>query len=224
MNVDQVFQIWKGILAKNQQQGYGTRENFYLYINQAQRGYLDYLMGQYQEYQIKRPISVVQFNQNLRIRQSVAPLIYGAILNINPGTGIGDFPNDYEFVDNMWGVYGYYNIKFIQQDRLDSYIHSEIDPIQQNPVYLIQHEGFHFFPQDIGMSKLSYVRTPPSIVWGYTLDSNGREVYDPSTSQDPIWAETDIMAIIARALEYQGISIQVGAVVQFANEVKMKGQ
>lgn len=219
-----MFQIWKLALAKNLQQGYGTRDNFYLSINQGQRSYLDYLMGQYQKYQIHRPIAVVQFGQNQRIRQSVAPLIYGAILNIDANTGISDFPADYEYVDNMWGVYGFYNIRFIQQDRLDSYIHSEIDPIATNPVYLIQHEGFHFFPQDMGTARLSYIRTPPSIVWGYSLDSNGREVYNPSTSQDPVWSDTDCMQIIVRALQIMGTSLQLDVVNQYASEVKNIGQ
>jgi hypothetical protein len=224
MDVNVVFLIWKLALAKNQQEGYGTRENFYLTINQAQRDYLDYLMGEYQTYQATRPIAVVQFGQNERIRQSLAPLIYGAILNVDPNTGIGQFPSDYEYVDNMWGQYGYYNIKFIQQNRLDSVVHSVIDPIAQNPVFIIQHEGFHFFPQTIGLTTLSYIRTPPSIVWGFSLDSNGREVYDPSTSQDPIWAETDIIEIIGRALKIQGVSLQVGSVIQYANDVTSKLQ
>jgi hypothetical protein len=219
VDVNTVFNIWKLALAKNQQEGYGTRENFFLTINQGQRDYLDYLMGEYQKYQVRRPIAIVQFGQNERIRQSLAPLIYGALLNVNPSTGIAPFPSDYEYVDNMWGQYGYYNIKFIQQNRLDPIIHSVIDPIAQNPVFLIQHEGFHFFPQTIGLTTLSYIRTPPSIVWGFTLDSNGREVYDPSTSQDPIWADTDIITVIVRALKIMGISLQVGAVNQYANDV-----
>ena len=90
-------------------------------------------------------------------------------------------------------MYGFYNIKFIQQDRLDSYIHSSIEPIIQNPVYLIQHEGFHFFPENIGSARLSYVRRPPSIVFGYVLDSNGVPAYNPATSQDPVWSDTDIL-------------------------------
>lgn len=67
----------------------------------------------------------------------------------------------------MWGLYGFYNIRFAQQDRLDSFIHSSIDPIAENPIYLIQHEGFHFFPENFGSARLSYVRKPPSIVWGW---------------------------------------------------------
>ena len=224
VDVNQVYTLWKLCLAKNNQQGYGTRENFQSSINQAQRSYLDYLLGEYQKYQVQRPIAVVEIGMNARIRQSLAPLIYGAILNPNSGTGIAPFPSDHEYPDAMWGVYGYYNIKFIQQDRLDSYIHSSIDPIAENPVYLIQHEGFHFFPQDIGMTRLSYVRTPPSIVWGFSYDQLNREVWNPATSQNPVWGETDMLQIIVRALQIMGVSMQVGAVVQYSQEIKNGGQ
>ncbi len=223
-DVNQVFLLWKLCLSKNNQQGYGTRENFQQSINQAQRSYLDYLLGEYQKYQVQRPIAVVEIGMNARIRQSLAPLIYGAILNPNAGTGIADFPSDYEYPDAMWGIYGYYNIKFIQQDRLDNYLHSSIDPIAENPVYLIQHEGFHFFPQDIGMTRLSYVRNPPSIVWGFVFDQLGREQWNPATSQNPIWSETDIMEVIARAVQIMGVSMQVGSVIQYSQELKNAGQ
>ncbi len=138
--------------------------------------------------------------------------------------GIAPFPSDYEYPDAMWSIYGYYNIKFIQQDRTDPYIHSSIDPVTENPVYLIEHEGFHFFPESIGLTRLSYVRNPPSIVWGFTLDQLGREQWNPATSQDPIWSESDIFQVVARALQIMGVSMQVGSVIQYANEIKNSGQ
>jgi hypothetical protein len=210
-------------IAKNQQ-GYLTPADFNLSINNAQRSYLDYLLGEYQKYQIKRPIAVVEFGQNERIRQSISPLIYGTFLNPNISTGVAPYPSDYEYNDAMWGQYGFYNIRFIQQDRLDSYYHSNIDPVTFNPVYLINHEGFQFYPENIGTVRMSYVRTPPSIVWAFKLDGNGRPVYDPLNSQQPVWAETDILNVIARALQLVGCNLQLGIVSQYAQEIKLGGQ
>ena len=224
MDVNQVYVIMSYAVAKNRQQGYLSPEDFNNTINIAQKSYLDYLLGEYQKYQPMRPISVVEFGQNERIRTSLAPLIYGAILNPFPYNGISPFPNDFEYTDNMWGLYGFYNIRFVQQNRLDSYTHSTIDPIISNPVYLIQHEGFHFFPEDIGAAKLSYVRTPPSIVWGESRDSNNRPVWNPFTSQNPVWSDTDMLQIIVRALLLVGCNLQLGAVIQYANEIKQGGQ
>lgn len=224
MTVDQVYKVCLLAMSKNLQQGYLSPDDFYTSINTAQRSYFDYLKGEYQKYQLRRPIAVVEFGQTEQIRQSLAPLVYGTVLTINPATGISPFPNDYEEMDNMWSLYGFYNIRFVQQPRLDSFYHSTIDPIVQNPVYLIKHEGFQFYPTDIGQSRLSYLRTPPSIVWGYVEDSNGIPVYNPATSQDPVWSDSDILQIIVRALAILGVSMQFGAVMQYAQEVKTQGQ
>jgi len=228
MDVNIIFKIILYATAKNKQDGYISPEDFNTVLMPvAQRSYLDYLLGEYQKYQIRRPIAVVEFGQNERIRDSISPLIYNSILPINSTTGIASRPSDYEYVDAMWGIYGNYNIRFAQQDRLDSYIHSSIDTVATNPVYLIRHEGFQFFPDrpfNENQAKMSYVRTPPAIVWGYDLDSNGIPVYNPATSQQPVWSDSDIMQIIVRALSLVGVNLQLGIVMQYAQEIKTNGQ
>jgi hypothetical protein len=224
MDANEVYQVMLYVTAKNRQNGYLSPDDFHVAINTAQRSYLDLLLGEYQKYQVQRPIAVVEFGQNERVRQSIAPLIYGAILHPFTYNGIAPFPNDFEYIDAMWSLYGSYNIRFAQQDRQDSFLHSEIDPIADNPVYLIQHEGFHFFPENIGSAKMSYVRKPPSIVWAYVNDSNGRPVYDPFNSQQPVWGDSDMLNIIVRALQLVGVNLQLGAVIQYSQEIKNSGQ
>lgn len=225
MSVDEIYKIVLYAVAKNLQQGYVSPDDFnYVLMPTAQRSYLDYLLGEYQQYKATRPIPVIGFSQNERVRDSIAPLIYGTVLTVNPTTGIAPFPSDYEYVDNMWGLYGSYNIRFAQQDRQDSYIHSEIDPITENPIYLIQHEGFHFFPETIGQTRMSYVRKPPSIFWAYIDDPVYGPTYDPVNSQQPVWGDSDIFNIIVRSLALVGVNLQYPVVMQYASEIKNGGQ
>lgn len=228
MNSDQCYKLVLFCAAKNLQHGYVSPDDFNTVIMPlGQRSYTDYLLGEYQKYQIKRPISIVEIGQNQRIQNSLAPLIYGIILPITAGTGIAPFPNDYEYVNAMWGVYGNYNIRFIQQDRKDSYVHSEIDPIVTNPVYLIDHTGFNFFPDrpyGENQAKMSYIRNPPSIIWGYDEDSNGLPVYNPAKSQDPVWGDTDMLEIIVRGMQAVGVNLQLGTLIQYSQEIKQQGQ
>ncbi|HRP30453.1 MAG TPA: hypothetical protein PKV73_01110 [Agriterribacter sp.] len=210
--------------AKNLQQGYLSPQDFYFSINQAQRSYLDYLKGEYQKYRDKRPIAAVEFGNSMQVRTSLAPLVYSTFLPINSSTGIANFPSDFEEVDSMFSAYGIYDIRFVQQPRLSNFRHSSIDPVTENPIYIIKHEGFQYFPGDIGQAYMSYYRTPPSIVWGWVEDSNGVPVYNPATSQDPVWSETDILQIIARALAILGVSMQAAAVAQYANDITKNGQ
>jgi hypothetical protein len=223
MNSNDAYVLMQIALNKNQN-GVLTPEEFFRTINQAQNEYLDFLLGQYQKYQPGRPIPVVSFSQNERIRTSVAPLIYGTVLAINSVTGIAPFPSDFEQVDAMWGLYGFYNIRFTQQDRLQSFYRSTIDPIAQNPVYLIKHEGFQFYPETLGSARMSYVRTPPSIVWAWVEDSNGLPVYDPTNSVAPVWSDVDMLQIIARALRIMSVNLQASDVANYANEIKQFGQ
>lgn len=223
MTSDAAYQIMLYAVAKNLQDGYLSPSDFNLNINTAQNQYLDYLLGGYQKYQPTRPFSPVSFAENQRIRTSIAPLIYGTFLPID-GTGLATYPSDFEQVDAMWSAYNLYKIRFTQQDQLWSKYRSVIDPVDSNPIYLMNHEGFQFYPTNLSQARMSYVRTPPPITWGYDLDGNGIPVWNPATSQDPIWAETDMMQIIVRALKLIGINLQFAMVQQYASEIKTVGQ
>lgn len=222
MDINQVYELVQFASNKNQN-GYLTPYQFNLIINQAQNSYLDYLLGEYQKYQIRRPIAVVQFGENERIRQSISPLIYGTVLNID-STGLAPYPSDYEFNDAMWSLYGFNNIKFIQQDRLDSYYHSVIDPIVTNPVYLINDYGFQFYPVNLQFARMSYVRTPPTMTWAYVEYVVGQPIYDPLNSVDPVWSNTDIYNILVRAMQLLGVNLQLPVLMQYSEQIKAGGQ
>jgi hypothetical protein len=224
VDVNQCYEICKYAVAKNSAQGYLSPQDFNHVINIGQRSYIDYLIGQYQQYQAKRPIPIVAFGENERVRTSLAPLIYEEIIPVNNVTGIGAFPYGFIQVDAMWGQYGYYNIRFTEQDRLMSNKRSVIDtPNNDNAIYLIRHEGFQFFPETIGNVRCSYVQNPPSISWGYT-EVNTIPVWNPMTSSDPVWDDIDMMNIIVRALALVGVNLQFGVVMQYSNEIKRGGQ
>lgn len=223
MTIDQAYLLVQYAVSKNIQQGYVSPDDFNNAINMAQGSYLDYLLGQYQKYMPGRPSSPVTFSETQRIRTSLAPLIYGTVLNID-ATGLSPFPSDFEQVDSMWSLYNIYRIRFTQQDSLWSKYRSTIDPVESNPLYLLKHEGFQFYPENLAQARMSYVRTPPPMLWAYTLDGNGIPVYDPANSIQPIWETTDMMNIIVRALAIIGVNLQFGMVSQYAQEIKIQGQ
>jgi hypothetical protein len=228
MSVDQWYNIILYAVSKNGTQGYVSPEDFNnVLMPVAQSGYVDYLLGQYQQYRQNRPISVVQFSGNERVRDSISPLIYNIVLPINSTTGIASFPSDYEYIDAMWSLYNIYDIRFTQQDQLANMYRSAIDEVSENPIYVIQQEGFHFYPSTpygYSSSYMSYVRKPPPITWGYYLDGNEQPIYDPLTSQQPIWSDSDSYNIIVRALQLVGVNLSVPQVVQYAEQIKRGGQ
>lgn len=224
MNVDQVYRLIQYAAAKNKEQGYISPEDFnQTLMPLAQDSYVDYLLGEYQRYNLQRPVSVVEFSGNERLRDSISPLIYNTVLPVNSTTGIAPFPSDYEYTDAMWTLYGLYRIRFTQQEKLWSTYRSRIDPVSSNPIYSFREEGFWFHPNDIGSARLSYVRKAPPIRWGYTMDGDGLPVYNPLTSQQPVWSDTDMIQVIMRALALVGVNLQLNVVMQYANDIKQTG-
>lgn len=221
MNVNEVYKLIQFIINKNQN-GYLTPDEFNQVINQAQVSYMDYLVGQFQQYQAGRPIPTVQFGNNETTRQRVTPFLYSATLTVDGG-GFSSYPSDYLLTDTMW-TSSKDKIKFVQQDYLSNYLNSRITPVDTNPIYLIEREGFRFYPNTIGSAIVNYIKSPRTIVFGYTLDGDGLPVYNSATSVDPEWQELDLLEIISRALRMIGVNLQSGAITQYANEITKTGQ
>ncbi len=198
MTVDEVYKLMLFIMGKNQS-GNLTRERFGIVINQASRSYFSFLVGQYQQYQYGRAISRVTMGQNQHVRTSLTPFIGPPATLTVAGDGLAAYPGDYQLWDAMWKADMSDRIRFVQQDSLYSYLDDDIDPIATNPIYLLEDDGFRFYPNDIGSAKLSYIKKHPDIVWGFSIVNN-REVYDSGTSQDPLWNDADILEVVSRAL------------------------
>jgi len=221
MTVDFAYQIVQYAVNKAQN-GYVSPADFNVAINNAQNEFMNWLLGSFQQYTPGRPAANVELGQNQVVRQRLTPVIYGYILNPDP-TGFAPKPGDYQQTDAMWTM-DMKRIRAVDQDKLWSVYGSVIDPYQTNPFYNIGATGFTFYPAAIGQARLSYVRVPPQIVWGYTLDTDGIPVYDPLTSADPVWNDVSMMEVIARALRLIGVNLQAADVNVYSAEVKKVGQ
>jgi hypothetical protein len=221
MNVNDMYRICQFAVNKAQN-GYLTPSEFNLIINQAQVSYQDYLLGEFQQYQYGRPQARINYSQNENIRQRLSPLITQATLNINGTSGEAPYPADYVQADAITTT-TLKRVRYVQQDALYSYYNSEIDPIETNPIYLLEPTGFQFYPITLGIAILTYVKDAPQIVWAYNLVS-GRPVYDSGASVQPVWDNVDLLEIIARGLKLIGLNLQDGQVQQYANQVTQQGQ
>lgn len=56
-----------------------------------------------------------------------------------------------------------------------------------------------------------------------TISTSQRAVYDPATSQDLLWGETDQIEVVARVLKKVGVNLMAGQITQYATEVKNTG-
>jgi hypothetical protein len=223
ISVDEMYQIEK-LIINNNQNGNLSPEKFNIINEQAQYDYLNSLLGDIRKYSLGRPVPPAAWGMTARIRESLTPFIQPpTTISVNGTTGIANNPPDYEMWDAMyWGIYKN-RVKFIQQGRLDSHINSTINPISRNPVFLSIYNGFQVYPNSIGNVALSYIRSPRPIRWGYTLDVNGRAVYNAALSSQPQWQREDIIEVIMRAMRMMGVNLQAAQVIQYAEQIKNQG-
>jgi len=221
MNVNQVYQLIQYIINK-QQTGDLSPDEFNLIMPQAERSYLAFLLGSPEQYQYGRQVARIELGMNQPIMQRLTPFIQAPV-TLSVSSGVAAYPADFEAAVAMY-TSDDKRVRFVQQDSLYSYKNSVIDPVATNPIYLIQSNGFLFYPNSISNPKLSYVRTPNYMQWGYTLDGDGRPVYNSGTSVQPEWYDVDIMQIIARALPMISVNLQANDIAAYAAQLKAQGQ
>lgn len=189
---------------------------------------MNYLLGQFVSYQYGKPISKVQFGMNEIVRQRITPLIDPPSAITIDATGLAPYPNDFQQVDAIY-TSTKDRVRFVPQHKLYSYLTSVIDPVATNPIFLIESDGFRFYPNTnynaitLPGVTLSYVKTPPTIVWASLPDGQGRPIYNSGGSTAPVWYDTDMMEIIARALQMVGVNLQAPEITNFSQQIKMEG-
>lgn len=192
-------------------------------MNMAQMSFLDYLLGEFQSYQVGKPVARVQYSLTEQTRQRLAPLIKPPVALVIDVTGASPYPVDYQQVDAMYTT-AMDRVRYAPSEKVYSFLNSVIDPVAANPVYNFNSAGFQFYPASLGSALLSYVGTPPTIIWASIPDANGIPVYDPGSSVDPVFYSVDCMEILSRALRMAGVNLLAQEVSQYANEITKTGQ
>lgn len=115
---------------------------------------------------------------------------------------------------------GYYPVEMINEDERANRLNSQIDPVtitspvgeQTAPRY------FRLYPLSGYTGTVTYLRRPVKPVFGYTTVSGRIIVYNPNTSTQLEWKETDINKIILKSLEIAGVNLSEEELVQFAEQ------
>jgi hypothetical protein len=222
MDVNTAFELTKFICKKNQS-GAPSPAEFNRVLTSACRSYQAFLLGQEEQFSPGRPIPRVGLGMGETLRMSLQPLLV-APTDLTIASGVGTLPEDCAAIEAVYKSDGYTKIRYAEPDRLQGYVESVIDPIGENPCYVLNASGLQFYPTNLSAAKLAYVRVHPEVVWAYEADTNGRPTYTATGSAHPLFGDTDMLQVIARALRMIGVSLQNASVAQYAQEIKGAGQ
>jgi len=107
-------------------------------------------------------------------------------------------------------------VDVVSQNQLADRLSTSFDaPTLERPIVLTQADSLQFYPQTIGTVKVNYIRVPTDPFWG-SVTTNGRPVYEPSTSVDFDLGYESLPSLIWRICGYLGVEVRKGEIAQYA--------
>jgi hypothetical protein len=222
LSVDYLYKFSLKLVRKNMAGGLSSDE-FQYHFNDSQGGHMSDLLGRFQLRNNGKEAGNTGLIQNETIIQKISPFIKNASISIS--SGIGSKPSDflYRLALRINGR----DVYKIDHNQIAAANNSVIDipSAAANIYYFVEYNGaYTFFPSSVSAASIDYVSVPPDVVWGYTFDGNGRQVYNSGSSTQSLWSDDDNREIVRRMLKTIGVSLKDKDFENFGQSVITTGE
>lgn len=233
MNINEAYKFVQFISNKNQR-GNIKPDDFNL---AAQRAQMDLFMQRYgnpAQYQYGSPKSRVQWQDSRKITDDLKQFLVQKQYPLTDGKL--NYPSDYSHLSSARGSFitngeecgdnptvDATNVDLVNDNELAYRLSSFIDrPSKRYPVLAFYDTYMQVYPKDMQSITLTYLRTPISPLWAYTLVGTN-PVYNASASTNFEMPEDTHNEICYRILSYLGINLRDGELSQYAEKMKQTG-
>lgn len=230
-STNDIMNALKFFIRKNQAGGIRAIDLFYAW-NTEQAMYHADLLGRWQNRNNGKSGANTGLIQNETVITELTPFIFPATIPIVAGsvTKPTGFAYTLDLRINGRKVFP------IRHDQTDEVNNSVIDPpsVADNTYYYKEYQNaYSILPSTVtGNSSLDYIKACTDIVWAFTLDTDGRQVYSaaggvsvtPTTgSVQPLWLQDDIITITKRVLTNFGVSFKDADFTNFGRTAQATG-
>lgn len=205
-STNDILELTKFLTKKNQSASISASNLFYAW-NSEQSAFHQDIVGRWQNRNNGKSGINTGLIMNKTILTQLSPFTISTTLTVADGDATK--PEDFIF-DLALRINGH-NVTEINPGQIYSVNDSAIDPpsITDNTYYMVVYENYyHILPTTVTELELDYVAEPRDIVWGYTFDAQGRQVYNSGTSVNPQWNQNCIVEITRRTLRSFGVSFK----------------
>lgn len=223
-SIDTCYLIISFWLKKNQA-GSISPDRFNLSFNAAQREQFNWLSGNIEQWQYSKPAPRIGIGYSQVIEERLAPFIVSPPTLTIPASGQITKPLDLVRLLSLSTSSNTIPLKRVSHDRIWSFMGSVINPVSSTyPIFIEYNNYYQVYPTNLGSADIIYLRMPKEAKWAYTLDTNGRPIYDPANSINPEWKDVDINEILIRQIKQIGISIREQQLIQYARTEQQVGE
>lgn len=216
LTVNDLYVFTQKLIRKNQS-GSLTSTEFNTFWNDAQRAYMGDLLGRFQ----LRSNGKLGMNTGLMLNETIltklAPFTKTSTLNISGGSVSKPTGLLYRLALRIDD----FDVVFVNHGQISEVKKSVIDApsVADNKYYAYEIEGtYKFLPTATPNAVIDYIVDVTDIVWGYTLDGNGRQVYSSGASTQSKWDDISNMEITKRMLQNIGLSLKDRDFQNFGNQ------
>ena len=208
--------------------GYITPEDFNLYAKQAQLDIFEDYFYQYNNW-IIRQNNRTSNSSYANIVKNIEEVIETFSSTVALSYSAGEFvlPSDYYYLNTI----RYNNTKEVgrvSQSKVLNLLASNLtSPSILYPSYTLEGDNITVYPSTIILNiKAQYIRVPLDPKWTYISLTGGEPIFDQSATdyQDFELPATDEPILVAKILQYAGMSIREGDLYTFGNQEEMKNK
>lgn len=202
-SVDNIYSYTRFLTNKNQAGGISATDLFNAWNGEQAMQHQD-LVGRWQKQSNTKTGVMSGLIEDEVTISMLSPFIIPVTIPV--AGGIGFKPLDY-----IYGVALRLNkakVFSVSHDTIWAVEDDVIDPpsIPDDSYYYTEYLNyFSFLPATVTSFQLDYVAETSDIVWGFTLDANNRQVYNPATSVQPKWNKNTVIEITRRTLKSFGL-------------------
>lgn len=203
-SVDNIYGLMKFLVRKNQAGGISATDFFYIW-NATQSEYQSDLLGRFQRQSNSKEGINTGLIENETIMTKLTPFTQTVTLPVVAGKATK--PTD--FVYTLAARINNTKVFQVNHDSIWAVLDDVIDPpsISDDSYYYTEYQNYYsLLPDTVTSMDLDYIQTVTDVKWGFTFDGQGREVYDSTTSIQPLWGQNSIIEITQRSLKAVGIS------------------
>jgi hypothetical protein len=227
-SVNQILGLQKFLVRKNQAGGISAGD-FFNSWNLEQYAMHEDLLGHWQNRSNGKTGQNTGLIQDETILIKLAPFTIPTTLTIVGG--FADWPADfiYQAALRINGAKVYH----FNKDERFAIEDSVIDPpsISDDSYYYTEYASltlgipgrYEFLPATVTIANLDYIAKCTDVVWAWTPDGQGRQIYNPALSVDPKWNQNTIIEITRRTLKSFGVSLKDQDLAQYGQSAIVTG-
>lgn len=215
--IDQIYKNLLFLLRKNQSGSVSATDLFYAW-NGEQSDLFQDLKGRFQARNNGKEGINTGLMENERVEIKLSPFI--KIANVSIVAGLGNRPSDFSYL-MAFRINGA-EVRHVNKNQIATVNDNVIDPpsVADDSYYYTPYGNqYKFLPTTVSSAEMDYLGLPVDVVWGFTLDGAGRQVYNSGISVQPMWMQDEIVEITGRVLKRFGISYKEGDFMQYGNSV-----